>query len=103
MKIVIDFTAFIPESTGVDTYMKQLVLHLAKVDKTNRYLICLNFEDRHLFGQELPSNFTCKSLCARPRPIRLIYQHILLPIVALFWRADVVHSPAFFMPYIRGK
>jgi len=103
MKIVIDFSAFIPMSTGVDTYMKQLVLHLAKVDQTNQYLICLNIEDRHLFGKDLPANFSCRSFSARPRPIRLLYQQVLLPAIALLWNADVVHSPAFIMPYIRGR
>jgi len=102
MRIAFDFSAFIPQSTGVDTYMKQLVLHLAKIDSENQYLVCLNFEDRHLFEQTLPENFTCKYLSARPRPARLIYQQLMLPVAALAWRADLVHSPAFIMPFIRG-
>ena len=102
MRIAIDFTAFIPQSTGVDTYMKQLVLHLAKIDSANQYLICLNFEDRQLFARKLPENFLCRYLSARPRPLRLIYQQMVLPAAAFAWNADIVHSPAFIMPYIRG-
>jgi glycosyltransferase involved in cell wall biosynthesis len=102
MRIAFDFSAFIPQSTGVDTYMKQLVLHLAKVDQENQYLVCLNLEDRHLFGPDLPENFSCTYLSARPRPLRLIYQQSILPVAALAWRADIVHSPAFIMPFIRG-
>lgn len=102
MRIAFDFSALIPQSTGVDTYMIQLILHLAKVDSENQYLICLNFEDRHLFEQKLPENFSCRYLSVRPRPARLFYQQLILPVVALAWRADLIHSPAFIMPYIRG-
>ena len=42
MRIAIDFTAFIPQMTGVDTYLRQLVLHLAKVDQSNQYMIYHN-------------------------------------------------------------
>jgi glycosyltransferase involved in cell wall biosynthesis len=89
--------------TGVDIYLKQLILHLAKVDTDNQYLIVLNFEDRELFKRDLPESFSCVCLSARPRPIRLIFQQALLPIAALLWKADLVHSPAFIMPYVRGS
>lgn len=102
MRILIDFTALMPRSTGVDNYMKQLLLSLAKVDADNQYLICLNVEDRHLFGDSLPGNFTCKAVSVRPRLLRLFYQQCLLPLIAWAWKADIVHSPAFIMPFIRG-
>lgn len=102
MRIIIDLTAFIPRMTGVDVYLKQLIIHLAKVDTYNQYLIALNFEDRYLFGEDLPGNFFCVYLSRRPRPIRFVFQQAVLPIAALLWRADLVHSPAFIMPYIKG-
>lgn len=102
MRIAIDFTAFIPQMTGVDTYMKQLVSHLAKVDRSNQYRIYHNYEDRRIFADNLPGNFSHVSLSARPRLFRLISQQALLPVAASGWRADVVHSPSFIMPYLRG-
>lgn len=102
MKIIFDFTAFLPQATGVDAYLKQLVLHLAKVDRDNQYLLCHNFEDRKLFVGNLPGNFSCHSVSARPRPVRLAYQQFLLPALSSAWGADVVHSPAFISPFIRG-
>lgn len=102
MRIAIDFTAFIPEMTGIDTYLTQLVWHLAKVDQENRYRIYHNHEDQALFAGRLPENFSNVSLSARPRSIRLISQQLLLPAAASNWKADVVHSPAFIMPFIRG-
>ena len=102
MRIAIDFTAFIPQMTGVDTYLKQLVLHLAKVDQRNQYMIYHNYEDRRFFAHDLPVNFSHTSISARPRPIRIISQQMILPVAASDWKADVVHSPSFIMPYIRG-
>ena len=55
MRIAIDFSSFIPQMTGVDTYMKQLVSNLAKVDRTNQYRIYHNYEDGGLFAESLPS------------------------------------------------
>ncbi|MDE3041389.1 MAG: glycosyltransferase family 4 protein [Nitrospirota bacterium] len=103
MRIAIDFTAFIPQMTGVDTYLKQLVLHLAKVDQSNQYMIYHNHEDRRFFDDNLPGNFSRTSLSARPRPFRLFFQQVMLPIASSGWKADVVHSPSFIMPYIRGS
>jgi glycosyltransferase involved in cell wall biosynthesis len=101
MRIAIDFTAFIPQMTGVDTYLRQLVLHLAKVDQSNQYMIYHNHEDRRFFADNLPGNFSHTSLSARPRLIRLISQQVMLPVAASNWKADVVHSPSFIMPYLR--
>jgi alpha-1,3-rhamnosyl/mannosyltransferase len=103
MRIAIDVTALLPMMTGVDTYLKQLVSHLAKVDKRNEYLIWHNHEDRRLFTGCLPPNINLLSVCARPRPIRLFSQQIAFPAVVSLWKADVVHSPSFIMPYVRGS
>ena len=103
MKIAIDVTALLPESTGVDRYITELVLHLAKIDSSNQYMIYHNYEDRKVFTRKLPGNFSLRSICFRPRPARLCFQQVILPIAASAWRADVVHSPSFIMPYIRGS
>jgi glycosyltransferase involved in cell wall biosynthesis len=102
MRIAIDFTSFIPQMTGVDTYMKQLVWNLAKIDRINQYRIYHNYEDRRLFAEGLPLNVSHCPLSTRPRPVRLIAQQVLLPAAVSGWGADVVHSPSFIMPYLRG-
>ena len=76
MRVTIDLTAFIPQMTGVDTYLKQLVASLAKVDRTNQYRIYHNHEDRRLFADDLPENFSHTSLSARPRLLRLLSQPV---------------------------
>ena len=103
MRIAIDMMALLPQTTGVDTYQKQLVLHLARVDQRNRYLLFHNFEDRGFFNNTLPENFSHISLSARPRSIRLLSQQLMMPAAASIWKADIVHSPSFIMPYLRGS
>ncbi len=102
MRVAFDFTAFIPQMTGIDTYLKQLVWYLAKVDQASQYRIYHNHEDRHLFAEGLPENVSHVSLSTRPRPVRLAAQQVFLPAAATLWGADVVHSPSFIMPYLRG-
>jgi len=102
-RFAIDLTGLLPEETGVDRYMIQLVLHLGKVDQRNQYRIYVNWEDRKRFCGLLPGNFRVVSLSFRPRPVRLLFQQALLPIVAEWWGADAVHSPSFIMPMVRGR
>jgi len=58
IKVAIDLTALLPEATGVDNYLRQLVIHLGQMDRRNRFTIFANYEDRRLFGGLLPDNFT---------------------------------------------
>jgi len=102
MRIAIDLTSLLPQPTGVDNYLKQLVLNLSKIDHENQYMILINYEDRNVFQGMLPRNFTAIALCLRPRAVRLLFQQIILPVAAMGWNADVVHSPSFIMPLYRG-
>jgi glycosyltransferase involved in cell wall biosynthesis len=103
MRIAIDLTALLPQATGVDNYLIQLVLHLSRIDQDNQYKIFVNYEDRNVFMGVLPTNFTVVPLCLRPRPVRLLFQQCALPIEATRWSADVVHSPSFVMPLYRSS
>ena len=58
MRIVIDLTALLPEATGVDNILRRLVLAFGKVDRQNDYRLCVNYEDRELFQDQLPDNFS---------------------------------------------
>lgn len=101
MKVGIDLTALLPKWTGIDNYMIGLVTHLAKLDEVNRYYLFVNREDREVFAGWLPPNFRLVPASLRPRPVRLAFQQALLPLAST--RLDVVHSPAFLMPVVRGS
>lgn len=102
LRIAIDLTALQPQATGVDNYLRHLVLHLGRIDHENRYRIYVNFEDRGLLHGLLPDNFSIIPFSLRPRPVRLTFQQLALPAAALGWCADVIHSPSFIMPLYRG-
>lgn len=101
LRIAIDLTALLPESTGCDVYMTQLVRHLGQADPVNAYDVYVNIEDRGRFHGTLPPNFSVLPLCLRPRLTRLAFQQALLPASALLRRAHVVHSPSFISPLLR--
>ncbi|MBI3769768.1 MAG: glycosyltransferase family 4 protein [Deltaproteobacteria bacterium] len=103
MRVGVDLTALLPEPTGVDVSLKGLVRALAAVDDATRYTLFVNYEDRHLFDDALGRNFAIAPLCLRPRPARLAFQQMLLPAMAVALGLDVLHSPSFIMPMIRGR
>ncbi len=80
----------------------RLVLALAEVDKSTRYTVFVNREDRGLFFGRLGGNFEIAGWCLRPRPVRLVFQQLLLPAAAVLGGFDVVHSPSFIMPMLRA-
>lgn len=102
MRIAIDLTPLLPVSTGIDTYLIELVRHLAQVDQENDYKIFVNFEDRGVFDGCLPRRFRIVPFSFRPRSVRLAFQQMLFPLAAAGWHTDVVHSPSFIMPLVRG-
>ncbi|MDR4460410.1 MAG: glycosyltransferase family 4 protein [Nitrospirales bacterium] len=102
-RIALDLTALLPHETGVDRYMIQLVLYLGKIDQWNHYRIYVNWEDRNRFVGLLPENFRVIPLSRRSRAVRLLFQQVLLPTLVGWWEADVVHSPSFIMPMVRGS
>lgn len=103
MHVAIDLTALMPRPSGVDNYLRELVTHLGQIDTENRYTVFLNLEDRDLFVRRLPDNFHIHAWCLRPRPVRLLFQQVMLPIACQIIRADVLHSPSFLMPWWRGR
>jgi glycosyltransferase involved in cell wall biosynthesis len=103
LRVGIDLTSRLPVPTGVDTFLEQLVLALGDEDPATRYTIWVNVEDRGFFDGRLPENFAVAPRCLRPRPVRLLFQQLAMPALAAASRLDVVHSPSFIMPFVRGR
>ncbi|MCU0304389.1 MAG: glycosyltransferase family 4 protein [Thermoanaerobaculales bacterium] len=102
LRIGIDLTCRLPLATGVDTYLEQLVVALGGEDRESRYTIWVNREDRTFFDGRLPEGFAVAARCLRPRPVRLLFQQLAMPALAIASRLDIVHSPSFIMPMLRG-
>ena len=101
MRVAIDLTPLVHTPTGVDVYLKELLIHLGRIDRTNDYRVFTNYEDRKVFDNALPPNFTIAARSLRPRIARLLFQQGWLPLAAR--TCDVVHSPSFLMPAYRGR
>ena len=101
MRVAIDLTALSNTPTGVDVYLKELLIHLGRIDHTNDYRVFTNYEDRRVFESLLPPNFRIIARCLRPRLARLLFQQSWLPVATR--TCDVVHSPSFLMPIYRGR
>ncbi len=103
MKVAIDLTALMPKTTGIDTYLVEMVRNLAKLDRKSRYTLFLNFADRKRFDGVLGENIAVRACCPRPRPARLLFQQGVLPLASAISGYDVIHSPSFLMPWWRGR
>ncbi len=98
MRVAIDLTALMPKTTGIDTYLMEMVRHLARLDQESRYTIFMNFADRHRFHGELGPNISVRACCPRSRGARLLFQQCALPFASALAGYDVIHSPSFLMP-----
>jgi glycosyltransferase involved in cell wall biosynthesis len=100
VRILLDLTALLPEPTGVDTYLRRLPVELGKLDRESRYTVFVNAEDRGLLADAVRANFVVRPASLRPRPARLVFQQLALPLAAYALGADVVHSPSFILPLL---
>lgn len=97
MKIGIDTLFLIPgKHGGTETYLRNLLLNLAKIDKENEYILFTNKENSGNFGikQDNFSEVLC-NFSARYKPIRVFYEQMILPIMARRYQIDVLHFPAY--------
>jgi glycosyltransferase involved in cell wall biosynthesis len=86
-----------PVKTGVEHYAKQLILHLAELDKTNKYILYLRTKPESWF-LKLPANFEIKVI---PFPIFWTQLRISWE---MFWHpVDVLFIPASALPIYHPK
>jgi len=98
MKIGIEAErANIPQKTGVEHYAKQLILHLAKLDNVNQYILYLRTIPEDWF-LKLPKNFTLKVI-----PFPIFWTQLRISWEMLFHPVDVLIIPASALPIIHPK
>jgi len=103
VRVGIDVTALVSHGTGVDSYVRGLMKHLIRAGTDHRLTFFVNYEDRALLNGEVPDNVRMVAGSLRPRPVRLAFQQLALPAAWRRLELDVVHSPAFLMPVVRGR
>ncbi len=85
------------QKTGVEHYAKQLILHLAKIDSQNQYILYLRTNPEEWF-LNLPKNFKIKVM-----PFPLFWTQLRLSWEMLFHPVDVLFIPASALPIIHPK
>jgi len=85
---------------GIGTYIRNLLRHLARLDRESEYVLFCRPEDS-LFAAELGPNF--RSVPDRSAPYSLREQ-LSLPLAAAREHVDVYHAPHYVLPIlIRGR
>lgn len=102
MRIGFDATAIPANRTGAGNYIFNLVRGLASVDTQNEYAIFAKQTHIHEFGIDQP-NFHFIAVDHRTRPLRLLWEQIVLPLRARQLRLDVLHSPHYTMPMLKSS
>jgi glycosyltransferase involved in cell wall biosynthesis len=104
MRVAVDLTALNAKASGIDRYLLGLVRSLALLERDAEFFLFINAEDRALFAgsRQLPAHCHVLPCCFRPRPVRLLFQQFLQPLLLCALRIDVLHSPTFIMPAWRG-
>lgn len=100
MRIGVNALYLIPGGVGgTEIYLRSLLDALAGVDRKNQYLLITNLETGSRLGPSAP-NFSVLSqpVRARLRPLRLLWEQLWLPAVALQYRLDVLFNPGFTAP-----
>lgn len=85
------------QKTGVEHYAKQLILHLAKNDSLNQYVLYLRTKPEAWF-LSLPKNFKIKVM-----PFPIFWTQLRISLEILLHPVDVLFIPASAMPIIHPK
>ena len=102
MRIGLNALAAVPTTSGgAARYLRNLVENLARIDKSNEYVLFVAPCNKDLFRVK-QANFEQVVCSISPRflPMRVLYEQVILPI--LMWRCkiDILHSPASVSPFV---
>jgi glycosyltransferase involved in cell wall biosynthesis len=101
LRVGIDVTPLLPQPTGVDRYMTELVAAFGRLAADADFTLFANRDDRDQFGGLSP-RFNVSFVGSRNRVARLAIQQTCLPGICAARGIDVLHSPSFLMPWFRG-
>ncbi len=85
-QIGLDVQAMAGMKSGLGVYITQLISHLKKNDVENKYLL---LSENHNRGERTYN--------------RLIWENVFLPLQASKTRINILHTPAFAAPFLKGR
>ncbi len=86
-----------PQKTGVEHYAKQLILHLAEIDRENQYVLYLRTKPE-AWLLNLPENFKVKVM-----PFPVFWTQLRISWEMLFHPVDALMIPASALPIVHPK
>jgi len=98
MKVAIDLITITGKNAGLQSYAKQLVEGIAKVDKSNEYVLLINSKAKELFSIK-QSNFK-NIFINTPKRFIGVWEQIYFPFVQFLKRVDLLHSPVSAIPIL---
>ena len=102
MKIAINTLGPSKLKAGVGNYVTNLIRELANLDTSNTYLIYTSKENKKYFKTN-NKRLIIKDigLFSLNKPIRVLWEQLVLPFSLLWNKIDVLHSPGFVCPIIK--
>jgi glycosyltransferase involved in cell wall biosynthesis len=102
LKIAINALYLLPGRVGgSETYIRNLVAWLARIDRSNAYIVFVNRESAGIFEELAPGCevVTCP-IRASNRPVRILWEQLALPFQLLRRRVDLLFSPGMTSPLL---
>jgi glycosyltransferase involved in cell wall biosynthesis len=88
---------------GTEVYLRELLSAIAKIDQTNEYFVFTNLETgADLVPVQANFHWEPQSIHARLRPVRILWEQLILPLTVARKRLDVLFNPGFNAPLFPG-
>ena len=102
MRIGVDYTAGVKQKAGIGRYTREIISHLARIDKENSYTLLVPADAPVPSG--LPGNFRISRMPLPERLATILWHRLRVPLwVELFTGPlDLFHSPDFVLPPVRA-
>jgi glycosyltransferase involved in cell wall biosynthesis len=102
LRIAINALYLLPGRVGgTETYIRNLVKWLVRIDRSNTYVIFVNRESAGIFEELAPEcEVVLCPIAASNRPLRILWEQLALPFQIRRRRADLLFSAGMTTPFV---
>lgn len=102
MKIGINARYLQKETSGIINYLLNLIINLKKIDRQNEYILFFG-NDKPVPAEVLCDNFKSDipSMPTNSQIMRVLWEHLYLPVAIKKLKIDVFHEPSFIAPVFK--
>ena len=93
-RIAVSTLIVIPGKSGSnESYLVNLIRALARLDRSNQYILFVTRQNEHLFNEAGPNFASVRVRVGSSRLLRILFEQFVLPFRARRLGADVLHYP----------